>query len=111
MAFDSSLNNAFPPSLIPHQKKMTLPSNYLSFNGGGAGDSDTFAQQYLPELYEAEVEKDIARYNTEIGKSRKFEEANFARMQGSLARQQARSAELGYYGQAGMSLLRGFGEV
>ena len=57
MAFDSSLNNAFPPSLIPHQKKMTLPSNYLSFNGGGAGDTDTFAQQYLPELYEAEVER------------------------------------------------------
>ena len=58
MAFDSTLNNAFPPSLIPHQKKMTLPSNYLSFNGGaGAGDSDTFAQQYLPELYEAEVER------------------------------------------------------
>ncbi len=50
--------NAFPPSLIPHQKKMTLPSNYLSFNGGaGTGDSDTFAQQYLPELYEAEVER------------------------------------------------------
>jgi hypothetical protein len=49
--------NAFPPSLIPHQKKMTLPSNYLSFNGGGAGDTDTFAQQYLPELYEAEVER------------------------------------------------------
>jgi len=57
MAFDSTLNNAFPPSLIPHQKKMTLPSNYLSFNGGGAGDTDTFAQQYLPELYEAEVER------------------------------------------------------
>ena len=57
MAFDSTLNNAFPPSLIPHQKKMTLESNYLSFNGGGAGDTDTFAQQYLPELYEAEVER------------------------------------------------------
>jgi hypothetical protein len=49
--------NAFPPSLIPHQKKMTLSSNYLSFNGGGADDTDTFAQQYLPELYEAEVER------------------------------------------------------
>ena len=48
-AFDSTLNNAFPPSLIPHQKKHDVTvSNYLSFNGGaGAGDSDTFAQQYL----------------------------------------------------------------
>jgi hypothetical protein len=46
------------PGLIPHQKKQALDTNYLSFNGGtGAGDSDTFAQQYLPELYEAEVER------------------------------------------------------
>jgi len=46
------------PGLIPAQKKQALDTNYLSFNGGtGAGDSDTFAQQYLPELYEAEVER------------------------------------------------------
>ncbi len=33
--------------------------NYLQFNGGTAanGDSTTFAQQYLPEVYEAEVER------------------------------------------------------
>jgi len=56
MSFASS--GAFPPSLIPHQKKQALSTNYLSFTGGaGAGDSDTFAQQYLPELYEAEVER------------------------------------------------------
>jgi len=49
---------AFPPSLIPAGKKQALDTNYLSFNGGaGAGDSDSFAQQYLPELYEAEVER------------------------------------------------------
>jgi len=46
------------PGLIPHQKKQALDTNYLSFNGGsGSGDSDSFAQQYLPELYEAEVER------------------------------------------------------
>jgi len=44
MAFEST--GAFPPSLIPHQKKQALSTNYLSFTGGaGAGDSDTFAQQ------------------------------------------------------------------
>ena len=42
---------AFPPTLIPAGKKQALATNYLSFNGGGnPGDSDTFAQQYLPEL-------------------------------------------------------------
>jgi len=59
---------------------------------------------------QAEIEKDVIEYNAKIGQARKFEEANFSRMQGSIARQQAKSAELGYYGQAGMSLLRGFGE-
>ena len=55
---------------------------------------------------EAELEKDIIDYNAKIGKARKFEEANFARMQGSIARQQAKSTALGYYATAGTSLLR-----
>jgi len=59
---------------------------------------------------QAEIEKDIIEYNANINKSRKFEEANFARMSGQVARNQARSAELGYYAQAGTSLLTGFGE-
>ncbi len=46
--------NAFPPSLLPHQTQMTLASNYLSFDNATGGN---FAQQYLPELYEAEVER------------------------------------------------------
>jgi hypothetical protein len=45
--------------LQPHPTKgAALNSNYLSFTGGsGAGDSNSFAQQYLPELYEQEVER------------------------------------------------------
>lgn len=58
---------------------------------------------------EAELEREIIAYNFNIEKQRKFEEANFARMGGTIARNQARSAELGYYAQAGTSLLRGFG--
>ena len=57
-ANNSATGGAFPPSLIPAGKKQALDTNYLSFNGGGnPGDSDTFAQQYLPELYEAEIER------------------------------------------------------
>ena len=46
-------------SLIPSQQQEILNSNYLQFNGGTAanGDSTTFAQQYLPEVYEQEVER------------------------------------------------------
>ena len=38
---------------VPAPKKQTLSSNYLSFTGG----SNDWSQQYLPELYEAEVER------------------------------------------------------
>jgi hypothetical protein len=45
-------------SIVPSQKQQLLDTNFLSFNGGsGTGDSDTFAQQYLPEIYEQEVER------------------------------------------------------
>ena len=41
-------------SLKPMPTKTTLPSNYLNFADGSGND---FAQQYLPEIYEAEVER------------------------------------------------------
>ncbi len=52
MAFNTS--GSFPASLVPAQQQMTLASNYLSFDGAAGGN---FAQQYLPELYEQEVER------------------------------------------------------
>ena len=71
----------------------------------GATFSGTARNIALSNLYEAENEKNIARYNTEIGKSRKFEEANFARIQGDIARQRARLAQLGTLTTVGTSLL------
>ena len=51
------VNPAFG-EIVPSQKQQLLASNFLSFNGGAnPGDSDTFAQQYLPEIYEQEVER------------------------------------------------------
>ena len=50
---------SFPASIVPAQKKMALQTNYLNFTGDAAGGDpvNNFAQQYLPELYEAEVER------------------------------------------------------
>jgi len=42
-------------SLIPSQTQALLSTNYLQFNSAAGGG--TFAQQYLPEIYEAEVER------------------------------------------------------
>jgi len=41
-------------SLVPSQTQQLLQQNYLTFDGAAGGN---FAQQYLPELYEAEVER------------------------------------------------------
>jgi hypothetical protein len=44
---------SFPASLIPAQKRQALSNNYLNFADG----TSDWAQQYLPELYEQEVER------------------------------------------------------
>ena len=44
---------SFPASLVPSQRRMTLSDNYLNFADG----TSDWAQQYLPELYEQEVER------------------------------------------------------
>ena len=41
-------------TIVPSQQQQILADNYLVFDAGGQGN---FAQQYLPELYEAEVER------------------------------------------------------
>ena len=51
-----SLNPQFG-GLIPSGTQEILNSNYLQFNSGVAGNTNTFAQQYLPEIYEQEVER------------------------------------------------------
>jgi len=57
---------------------------------------------------QAEIEKDIITFNSKVAQSRKIEQANFARMNGQLARMEARQAELGYYAQAGQSLMNNY---
>ena len=54
-------------------------------------------------LIEKQKEFDLATFD------KKFEEANFARIQGNVARQQAKAAEIGYYAQAGTSLMKAYG--
>ena len=75
----------------------------------GAELSGTGLEVLANNSREAEIEKDLIEYNANINRSRKFEEANFARMRGNIARQQAKAAEIGYYAKAGSSLLQGFG--
>ncbi len=51
MSFATS--GSFPASLVPSQRQQALSSNYLNFADG----TSDWAQQYLPEIYEQEVER------------------------------------------------------
>ena len=55
---------------------------------------------------QAEIEKGVMEYNTKVAASQAQEKANFARIQGKLARMEAKQAQFGYLAQAGTSLLR-----
>ena len=44
-------------SIIPSQSQQILNNNFLTFDGTTGGADNNFAQQYLPELYEQEVER------------------------------------------------------
>ena len=58
---------------------------------------------------QAEIEKNILEYNSKVAQSQKLEQANFARVSGQMARMEARQAQLGYYAQAGQSLMKAYG--
>ena len=61
---------------------------------------------------EAQLQKNIMEYNSKVGQAKKMEEANFYRIQGQMARQQAKSAQISTLFSTGTSLLSmggGFG--
>jgi len=77
----------------------------------GADFSGTGLRILRANAQQAEVERNIMEYNAKIGQARKFEEANFFRIQGQVARQAARTAQIGTLMSTGTSLLgmSGFG--
>jgi len=71
----------------------------------GADFSGTGLRILRANAQQAEVERNIMEYNAKIGQARKFEEANFFRIQGQVARQTARSAQMSTIMSTGKSLL------
>jgi len=78
--------------------------------------SGTALRIAMKNAEEAEIQRDVIQYEGDVAKARKFEEANFYRIQGDLARQTGRMAAMGtlfkgatFFAQsgAGSSLLGG----
>ena len=71
----------------------------------GAELSGTGLKILRSNAEQAEIEKDILDYNSKVAQSKKLEEANFARIKGTIARQSARLAQIGTIASTGTSLL------
>jgi hypothetical protein len=77
----------------------------VSLAKSGVGISGTSLRILRYNAEQAELQKNIMDYNSKVAQSQKIEEANFARIQGNIARQQARIAQLQTITQTGTSLL------
>ena len=72
----------------------------------GAEISGTALNILRYNTQQAEIQKSVIDYNSQVAESQKMEEANFARIQGAIARRESKIAALGSYARAGESLLR-----
>ena len=67
--------------------------------------SGTAYRIQMQNAREAELQRNIMRYNSKVAANRKMEEASFARISGNLARQQAKLAQINTIASTGTSLL------
>jgi len=83
---------------------------------GVSQDTGTSLRIAMRNAEEAEIQRDVIQYEGNVAKARKFEEANFYRIQGNVARQAGKTAAMGtlfkgaaFFAQsgAGSSLLGG----
>jgi len=65
----------------------------------------TAANITLSNAYEKKIQEDLIKYNSQVAAANKREEASFARIKGSMARQSARLAQIGTIASAGTSLM------
>lgn len=76
----------------------------LAKSGVVAG-SGTAYRIAMANAREAELQRNIIRYNSKVAADKKMEEASFARVSGQLAREQAKLAQINTIASTGTSLL------
>jgi hypothetical protein len=58
----------------------------------------------LSNAYEAKLQENLIKYNSEVAAANKMEEANFARIRGTMAKQESRLAQINTVAQTGSRL-------
>ena len=75
----------------------------LAKSGVQLGTGSSYNME-LSNAYEAKLQENIIKYNSEVAAANKMEEANFARIRGSMARQEAKMAQIGTIASTGTNL-------
>lgn len=83
---------------IEGQTKVALAKSGVVMDSGSAYNIQ------LSNAFEAELQKQLIEYNAKVASANKIEEANFARISGQMARNQAKLAQIQTVAQTGSSL-------
>ena len=84
--------------------RMTGETTVALAKSGVELGTGTAANIELSNAYEAKLQENLITYNSKVAAANKMEEANFARISGQMARQQARMAQIGTIASTGSSL-------
>ena len=77
----------------------------LAMSGVELGSGSAYNIE-LSNAYEAKLQENLIEYNSKVAQSNKMEEANFARIRGTMARNNAKMAQIGTVASTGTSLLK-----
>jgi len=86
-------------------KKIEGSTKVATAKSGAVIDSGSAYYVALSNAYEAQLQKNLIRYNAKIAADNKREEATFAIIKGQIARNQAQLAQLETIASTGTSLL------
>ena len=103
------LDSKLDSDLASFQKQLDQlisAQNVATSSSGAVIGSGTANNIRISTLYNAETDKEISKYNTEIAKARNIEEADLSRIRGTLARERAKMEKIKIVSDVGTSLLR-----
>ena len=87
-------------------KKLESKTRVALAKSGVELGTGTAANIELSNAYEAKLQENLIKYNSQVAASNKQEEANFARIRGTMAKQESRLAQINTVASTG-SLLYG----
>ena len=67
-------------------------------------DSGSAYNIQLSNAYEAQLQKELIKYNSQVAVANKMEEANFARIRGTMARNESKLAQITTVAQTGSNI-------